>query len=239
MKKIFIHISILLFCFGYKGLAQDANPPIKIVGTIKSRNGINDFTKLIVVNQTTGHGFFGNQNGNFELDCRKNDTIVISVIGYDFIRLCYKDSVLRDVYYPQLKLKYIEVNLKEVTVFGKRDLEKIYRDIEKLGYNEKDYKLSGVNAVSSPITFLYQQYSHKERAKRLAIELQNEENKRDILKELFAQYVDAKIIDLDKNEFEQFIDFCKVSDFLLQNTTQYEFILIIKDKFKQFKKYGY
>jgi len=116
-------------------------------------------------------------------------------------------------------------------------LEEIKQDIDKLGYDEKDYRVSGVNALEHPITFLYQMFSKRERSYRKVIELENEVRRRDLLKELFQKYVDYDIIALDDDDFDDFIDYCSISDAVMQNSTQSEFIEMIKTRFKGYQVY--
>ncbi|MEX2596281.1 MAG: hypothetical protein WEC59_05060, partial [Salibacteraceae bacterium] len=83
--------------------------------------------------------------------------------------------------------------------------------------------------------YLYQQVSKQERMKRRAYEIINEDKKRMLLKELFSKYVDHDIIDLEENEFEDFIDFMDISDQLLRSMTQYEFVIYTKRRFQDFR----
>jgi hypothetical protein len=122
-----------------------------------------------------------------------------------------------------------------VEIFAPRDLDQIQKDIQNLGYNEDDYMLSGINAVASPITFLYQQFSKVERSKRLVKQMDNEDKKRDLLKELFQHYVDYEIIDLTNEEFDDFIDFLNVSDEFIKTSSQYDFLIFVKDRFTDYK----
>jgi hypothetical protein len=125
--------------------------------------------------------------------------------------------------------------LNVVEIFAPRDLDQIQKDIQDLGYNEDDYMLSGINAVASPITFLYQQFSKVERSKRLVKQMDNEDKKRDLLKELFQHYVDYEIIDLTNEEFDDFIDFLNVSDEFIKTSSQYDFLIFVKDRFTDYK----
>ena len=105
----------------------------------------------------------------------------------------------------------------------------------KLGYNEDDYMISGINAVSSPITFLYQQFSKKEQSKRKVAYLENEDRKRELLKELFRLYVDYEIIVLNDEQFDDFITYLNVSDEFLIRSSQYDFLVFVKDRFRDYK----
>ncbi len=76
--------------------------------------------------------------------------------------------------------------------------------------------LEGVNTFESPITALYQMFSRRERSRKLVAELENEANMGDLLKELLTKYVEADIISMDDEDFDDFIDFCAVSDDMIK-----------------------
>ena len=135
-----------------------------------------------------------------------------------------------------VRLKKLNITLHEVQVFSTRDLEAIEKDIQKLGYNKKDYELSGINAISSPITFLYEEFSRHEQLRRHNAELVNDDKRRNLLKELLTRYVADDIIDLSNDSFDHFVDFCNVSEEFMKTSTQYEFMVYIKRKYKYFSE---
>jgi hypothetical protein len=187
--------------------------------------------ELMVVNLNTQHGFFGKANGSFQTSLKRSDTLLIGATGYSSKRICFNDSALRDTFIVYLKLSKLKVQLREVRIIAPRDLEEIEKDIRKLGYNKKDYEVSGIDAMQSPITFLYQQFSRTERLKQHNRERINEDRRRNLLKELLQKYVAWEIIDLDDNEFDYFIDYCNVSEEFMKNSTQYDFIEYIKKRY--------
>ncbi len=54
------------------------------------------------------------------------------------------------------------------------------------------------------------------------------------LKELFVKYIQYEIIDLEYEQFDNFIDFCNISDELLKKMSQYDFIMYIKERYRIF-----
>ncbi len=230
-------IGVYCVCFIW-GDACYAQDQIIIKGRVYADNQ-DDFLRVMVINKRLNNGIIGNPDGAFNIECRRSDTILVSVIGYSLVRLCFADSVNNTTFYPRLKLNKLQENLAPYEIFSKRSLKKIYQDVSQLGYSEKEYRTSGIDALKSPLTFLYQMYSKRERAKRLSYALENEQKRRDLLKELLVHYVDHDLIDLNIKEFDSFIDYCQFSDELIQKLTQYEFIQLTKHKFFEFKKYGY
>lgn len=210
---------------------------VVVSGQVYGMNNTTDLLTLFVVSQTNRTGNFGNPNGTYEIRVNRNDTILIGSIGYITQKICVKDSVVKDSIRVDVHLKQLEMYLQEVTVLAPRDLRRIYDDIEKLGYDERDDRLSGfADPISSPITALYERYNKHAQKERLARQLINDARRRDLLKELFQKYVDANIIDLSNDQFDEFIEYINVTDEFLQNSSQYDFIIYVKMKYRNFIK---
>ena len=229
---------IFIICFtAFQTLkAQEQEPEmVTVKGQVQDIYGLNDFVGLYVVNKSMAVGNFANASGYFEIKAKKNDTIMIGCIGYATQYLSMKDSVDQASYNLKVTLYPIKVQLREVTVFAKRDLKDIYNDIEELGFDERDYRPSGMNAAMSPITALYAAFSRRERRLRETYEIINNDRRRELLKELFEKYVAYGIIEMEDEEFDSFIDYCQISDATLQQLTQYEFIMLIKKKYVEYR----
>ena len=207
---------------------------IEVKGKIREESN-QPISNVIVINQRSKTGAFGHSDGSYYIKCLKTDTLTITSLGYYPRNLCFKDSTDKTVYQPTTYLSERTETLAIVEIFAPRDLEKIQADIMKLGYEEKDFVLSGINAFASPITFLYEEFSKKEQSKREVARLENEDNKRDLLKELFHYYVDYDIIQLSNEEFDDFINFMNVSDEFMKNSSQYDFLIFVRDRFNDYK----
>ena len=223
---------LFLFCslFAFKSNAQN----VTIKGQVYHRE--DPTFNLLIVNKTTSLGTFGNSDGTFEVNVSKADTLLVGALGYATEKICMSDSLEKDEYLVKVYLKPLTYQLPAVSVMPQRELDSIQKDIRSLGYNERDYMLSGIDAVHSPLTFLYQQVSRQERMKRHAYEVINEDRRRSLLKELFVKYVSYDIIDLQHEEFEDFIDFIGVSEGQMKRMSQYEFIVFTKQRYQAFVK---
>jgi hypothetical protein len=187
----------------------------------------------MAVNRESGGGVFVERDGSFLIRACPGDTIVFGAIGfYSVEKVVVAAMKSMDI---QIYLSRLKVTVGVAEVYAPRALGEILNDIEELGYNEKDFRVSGVNALQSPITFLYEQFSKIERSKRLEQELINRDNRRDLLQELFVKYVDYDIVQLASDEFERFAQFCDPGDEMLKKMTQYEFILYVKRQYGIFR----
>lgn len=192
--------------------------------------------QVMVINLKTQQGIFANPDNSFTIQMNKSDTLVITAFGYGSYKFCFNDSTLKDIYRIIAPLKKISITLNEATIFAPRDLNRIEQDIQKLGYSSKDYRLSGVSAWQSPITALYQEFSRKERSKRKVAEMMNEDRRRELMREVLANYSKAGLINLRYNEYNAFIEYLGLNDFLLKALTQYELAVYIKARYQSYSE---
>ena len=229
---------ILLLLLFIAPLLAHAQDPVTIHGRVITSTDQHTYYDLMIVNKRTRSGTFGNADGSFTVQALRTDTLLIGSIGHRTGILCLADSVERAIYDVRIRLLPLQVQLAEVKILPERTLKEIQADIDKLGYKASDYKLTTVNALESPITALYQEFSRRERSKRLVAELENEDRKRAILQELLHKYVQYDIINLNPEAFDDFIEFCSVPDDVIKGLTQYEFLVYIKRKYELYSSLG-
>ena len=222
--------SISLFFFVFLSI-HAYSQTIRIEGRVRDPHG-QGIPNAIIVNNRTKTGSFGNSSGFYSIVCDKSDTLSITALSYYTRQLCMKDSVMKDVYHPTIFLDDRTYMLPVVEFISPRDLEAIEEDLMSLGFDENQFKTAN---VSSPITFLYEQFSKRERSKLAVAKMEYEDRKRALLKELFHLYVDFDIIELTNDEFDAFIDFMHVSDEFIRQSSQYEFLIFVKEEFQQYK----
>jgi hypothetical protein len=229
----FLALSIILL--GPRLFAQETEVTIHGQVTTAARHVHYD---LMIVNKRTRSGTFGNTDGSFKVRAMRGDTLLVGAIGLRTLAITMADSVPKPEYHVTLRMQPLEVQLADVEILPERTLQQIQKDIEKLGYRESDHRISTVSALESPITFLYQEFSRRERSKRMVAQLENEDRKRALLKELLHKYVAYDIINLHDEAFDDFIDFCNVPDEVLKGLTQYEFLLYVKKRYELYSSLG-
>jgi hypothetical protein len=224
-------ILVLSMFFFIRTSAQNS---IVINGQAYDRESKLPLPRLMIINRRTSNGMFADAEGQFSIKAMQSDTIMLSALGFKLKKICFKDSVPKVQYFINVPLEKLYFTLKEVSVFPIRSLNEIQKDIDKLGI-KKTYSAEGVDAFQSPITFLYERFSRFGKSKRLVAELENEDMKRDILKDMFRLFVKHDIINLNDEEFDAFIKYLNFSDEFMQNSTQLELIMAIKGKYETFK----
>jgi hypothetical protein len=233
MRAILIAFFCILHSFGI--LAQDN---VVIHGRVSSSSNDRGFYDLMIVNKRSRAGIFGNPDGTFTVNALRSDTLLIGSVGHRTATITMADSAVKAAYHVHVRLLPLQVQLAEVEIISQRTLQEIQKDIEKLGYRDRDFRISQVDALQSPITFLYQEFSRRERSKRMVAQLRNEDRKRELLRELLHQYVAFDIINLNDEAFDDFIEFCSVPDEVIKGLSQYDFILYVKKRYEMYASLG-
>ncbi len=187
----------------------------------------------MVINRTTGRGIFGQPDGYFSVYVRPNDKIALSTKEYPIYEFIAKP----DSNCQCQVIAYIEKlpqQVQEVVVRPLKTLEQIKEERKNLVLRETR-QVTGVEAFQSPITALYQAFSKKEQNKRWIAEQKYKDDQRQVVKELLRLYVAYEIIEMEEDEFDDFIIFLNADPDFLKTAAEMELILFIKDKFEHFK----
>jgi hypothetical protein len=208
---------------------------ITVKGRVLDTNFAVGFYNLVVVNKSVGRGVFGQYNGNFEITVKKGDRIGVSVVGYQTVYLSYSDSSYKEIFRPTIYVQPLEYTSEEVIVRPLKTLEQLKEERESIAKREVP-KVTVTNAIQSPITALYMAFSKREKTKRKVAEMEYLDQQHDIVKEILRLYVHHDIIDLEQEDFEEFIIFLNLNVDLLKYASDYELITYIKQKYDHFNK---
>jgi hypothetical protein len=190
------------------------------------------FYNLMIVNKNTGQGVFGQPNGHFSVYTFNGDTISVSVKNYELVNLVIvadSNCQFKNTIYLRPKAK----EMPEVVIRPLKSLEEIQEEREELALRETKF-VTGIDVLQSPITALYQTFSKKEQNKAWIAEQVYKDDQRRIVKELLRNYVSYDIIELNEDQFDDFISFLNINETFLKTATEMELITFIKDKYEHY-----
>lgn len=208
---------------------------VKITGQAYDKETKLPLPKLMIINKRTSNGVFADAEGKFTITARQTDTIMFSALGFMLKKICLKDSAARLQYSVYIPLEKLYYTLKEVSVFAPKTLKEIDKDIAGLDSNKAYSSYKDINGLESPITYLYERFSKFGRSKQKVMEWENEDMKKNVLKDLFRLYIRNDIIDLSEEEFDAFIIYCNLSEDFIKSASQFELTMAIKGKYESFK----
>ncbi len=225
--------SFIVFLFVHSTVIAQECKSVQIDGIVTDTFQKQPFYNLMLINQSSRKGIFGQPDGNFSLIARQNDSIVISVKGYikkSFVVISSKNCKME----IKVALQPIIQNQKEVVVKPIKSIQQIKE--ERSNLIKKETKItSGAEVFESPITAIYERFSKKIKSKQKVEELKFRDNQQKVLQEILLTYVAYEIIELNSKDFDDFISFLNIDANFLRKANDIELIRFIKDKFEHFK----
>lgn len=227
--RFLIACGFILFSFFLKG-------QITVSGKVSDLQTGLLIPQVTIVNQKTSTGIMSDELGNFTISASKGDTIIFGKTGYALKRISFKDSANKKTYQVHVFIDRPKYTMKPVVIFPVKKLNDIQKDIDNLE-KKSAFTVTGMEALASPITFLYEHFSKEGKMKQKLLAMMHDDSKRDILKELFRAYVRADVFDLKEEDFDAFADFVNIDDAYLKRATQYEVAMYIQSEFTRFLRH--
>jgi hypothetical protein len=219
-------IILLLFLTSLNSFSQDFNLSIQAKDTA---NSYSFFYNLIAYNSRTNSAVLGTSDGRISILAKQGDTIKISALGYGFSMFYATDT--SHIVYMQAKVSTIAT----VSVKSLKTLEELKEERARLTM-ASNKTVTGLGVLASPITALYEAFSKRAKTQALINELEYEDSKAAILKELFRLYVVSDIVLMDEDEFEDFIYYMDIDENVLKNASEYQLANYIKNAFRDYRR---
>lgn len=210
---------------------------VNISGTVRDKESGRPLPYAFVIIQRTQNGVFCDQRGKFSLQVQPTDSLLFSITGYQFTKVLLGDSARKAEYNLNVSLILKPVKLRTFEVKAPKTFDQILADLEKAEKSKVHHTTSVGNAIESPITFLYMQFSREGKSIRKISELRAEDAKQALIKELFTRYMLAYIIDLDEKDMDDFIAFSGLTNTYNLFDTEYELVVYVKNRFVDYKRY--
>lgn len=230
IKNLFSLFAFTLLIFNQLNAQCDK---VLLIGKVEDTLGFQNFYNLMVVNKTIGKGVFGNPDGSFSVLVNNHDQVSLSVKGY----LPYHFRVEANKDCQFLVHAYIIPKAEEiqsVVITPLKSLEQI-KDERKALVLRETREVTGLQALQSPITALYQTFSKKEKNKRWIAEQEFKDDEKKVVRELLRLYVAYDLVELSDDEFDDFISFLNINSDFLKTATEMELITFFKDKYVHYK----
>lgn len=229
MKKNSYILFSLLILFTHYGVSQNL-----IKGIVTEPDSITPMPFVYVINAQTGQGQMSDGNGRFAVFAGEKDSIIFSFVGY--IRLKIAASKLYKGVYKEIKVVMVETAYK---------LNQVIVSDFKLKPYEKDYmkrviegsKTSVVNAMESPISALYMQFSQKGKEQRKLAKIFEDIFIQEAVAKKFNAETLRKLTGDDSIDFERFRKYCYYlsNDFII-NHDGYELYYRVMDCYYRWKE---
>jgi len=241
LKYIFFLLFLLFF------LHSNAQLKEIFSGVVLNLSDSTPISSVHVINKTTNYGVVSKENGSFIIAAKKNDTLVVSSIGY----LPYK-HIVKNSYFIIL-LKKATYELESFNVLPYKDYESFKEAFINLRvedpaainqsiYLSKEemmayyYSANQGIIISGAISSLIGMFNKYMIDKKKYLELLEKDKKEEKINERFSPAIIQKITSIEtKEEAIDFINYCEFSVCFILNASEFELHKKIHERFDAYK----
>ena len=217
---------------------------------------INDGKPLLsahVVNMNSVDGTITDFDGKFEIPAQVNDTIFISYIGYQSIKLKITNDLLKG---NELEIAIHEkvVNIDEVTVKSHRLIGVLVVDAKNVpddsysrihinglpqayeigrSYN-RNYS-SGLAAVFNPVDFWYNKFGKKPKEMNKLRKLKQGDQMRSMMEQKYSREIMMDYLDMSRKELNDLLTECNYSNRFINKASDLQIIEAVLECYENYR----
>jgi hypothetical protein len=244
-------ILLLLFVgFTFIGFAQTDT---KLKGQIVNADNNKGLSAAHVLNLNSVIGTITNEKGFFEIPTKANDTILVSFLGFQSIKLKVTNDLLKG---NELVISLLEKanEIKEVVIRSTKligvlevDVKQVPKDrftriringlpqTYEVGKPASQNLSSPVAALFKPVDFLYNLFGKKPKQLRKLQKLKKEDDLRKMLSGKFDREVMMEYLQMDKQELRKLLADCNYSDYFIKKASDLQMIEAVLDCYENYK----
>ncbi len=222
---------LVLFLLGFFSLPiLHAQSMVQVKGVVYDGDSNQVLDSVTIIVKHTSRIMQNKPDGSFSIFVKPTDTLIFGLYGFRVKYLCFKDSTAdKDFMNIKVRLSHLRDESREITIYELRSQREIRRDMQNLVI-EHAWSLERANAIQSPITAIYEQYSKKARSKQLLVEYEFELKKNSLVRQLLDIYNKQGIINIPESEYKEFISSLNLDWNYLYVVSDYDLAVFIKQR---------
>ncbi|MFK5889952.1 MAG: carboxypeptidase-like regulatory domain-containing protein [Flavobacteriaceae bacterium] len=237
------------------GFSQDTQLTKKLVlkGKIIDNVDSKPLQSADILNLNSVVGTTTNRNGKFQITAQPNDTLFISYVGYQSIKLKVTNDLLKG---NELLISMFEkvINLNEVTLkpyqligvlvvdaknvpedkFTRIHINGISQTYEVGRPTSQNYG-SVLSALFNPIDFWYKKFGKRPKQLRRLQKLKEGDKVREIMQQKFSREVLMDYMDMSKKELDDLLNECNYSEYFIKKASDLQIIEAVLDCYENYK----
>ena len=248
----YLGLALLLCCGNLFGFSQSRSV---VKGRVMDFVTYQPLENSCIHNLSAGTMAFSNKNGDFAISAQATDTLVVTQVGYDMEWVILNDSLIASKDRISVLLIVRAFMLRNVTIYAMKPYPLFLKDItkevptkkqdipgmeispqEKANYDINRGNLLRNTPLASPLTALYNRFSHKAKMDRMYADLMQNQGEVLRLAKKYNPEIVQRITQLKDNQLEDFMVYCSFTYYTLVVSTDHEIEQMIMAKFTQYKK---
>jgi len=232
------------------------NPTLFLMGQVVNNLDKKPLIGANLFNLNSVVGAVTNDNGYFEIETKANDTLYISYLGFESIKLKITNDLLKGnelvIELNERTEQLNEVVVKSIKLIGvlEIDAKNVPKDkysrihivglpqTYEVGSSNNNYT-SPIDALFKPIDFVYNMFGKKPQQLKKLKKLRNDDHLRSMLEGKFNRELMMEYLDLDAQELNELLNECNYSDYFIKSASDLQLIeavLLCYENHKAIKK---
>lgn len=218
------------------------NPTLFLTGQVVNNLNKKPLLGANLFNLNTVIGSITNDNGYFEIETKANDTLYISYLGFESIKLKITNDLLKgnelvielnerteqlnEVVVKSNKLiGVLEIDAKNVPKdkYSRIHIVGLPQTYEVGSSNNRNYS-SPIDALFKPIDFVYKMFGKKPKQLKKLKKLRSDDHLRSMLEGKFNRELMMEYLDLDAQELNELLNECNYSDYFIKSASDLQLI---------------
>ncbi|MFD2564883.1 carboxypeptidase-like regulatory domain-containing protein [Aquimarina rubra] len=249
MRRIFIYIILVI---GIGTYAQETESET-VSGKVLNASTDIKLQNVHVVNLSQVIGTITNDEGNFEIKAKVNDTLYFTYIGYKPLRVRVTNDWKK---FGEVKIKMTELGiaLEEVVVADVQLTGYLEIDAKKIPvYNNYRYSISGLNsgyeggnrqpgavnkvlgAIFNPADFLYNIFGKRSNELRKLRKMKKDDEIRNLLETKFDRATLMALLQVERLDIDEILRNCNYSVDFIKFANDLQILDAISDCYEEYK----
>ncbi len=238
---------IILICFSFIGFSQES----KLKGKIIDNNTKKSLVSAHILNLNSVVGTVTNDEGIFKITTKVNDTILISHLGFESIKLKVTNDLLK-VNELTIALNEKPEEVKEVIVNSTKligvlevDIKQVPRDkFTRIHLNgiPQTYEIGRLNKtpsilskITNPVNLVYSLFGKKPNELKKLKKLKSEESLRKMMVGKFDREVMMEYLNIDSQQLTELLSNCNYSEYFIKKSSDLQMIEAILNCYENYK----
>ena len=250
------YLLILFLCFttaqSYSQDSTSTKTPTTVKGTLVSSSTSEVLSEANIVNINQVVGTSTNDNGEFEIKAKVNDTLHLSYLGYKSIKVRVTNDWLKfgdtEIQMTELALALEEVTVKnlELTGYLKVDMEQVpvtsnnrYRisGLPGQGYEagKPNIATKVLGAIFNPADFLYNMFGRKPNEMHKLKKMKEDDEIRSTLSKRFDREMLLVLLQVNKFDLDEIVNQCNYSKDFINTANDLQILDAISECYEEYK----
>jgi len=246
-------VAFLILFTSITGFSQQTLVQKKIFGTIINGSTTFPLSNVNIININKVKGSISNTRGVFEIDADVNDTLHISMIGFQSLRVRVTNDWVKNgnskIELSEKAIALEEVAIKKYSLTGYLEVDtKLIPDQENYryrisglpqGYEAGEYSPKAfsrvMNSIFNPADMLYNFFGNKPKELRKLKQMKKDNTVKALLETKFDRETIAILLGIDKKDIPEILQHCNYSEAFIQTANDLQILDAISQCYEQYK----